>query len=164
MEDNIQKYAREVYEERLKFGVAKEQARKDISVSTYSTLYWQMDIRNLLHFMSLRCDSHAQLEIRMYANIIAGIVKELFPITFEAWYDYHFAGTSFSRMEIQLLNYEMGLQSGEIEVQSEEDPLWVEAERLGLGKREFDEYAEKTKIKPLQDFTLGQYEIYNPSK
>lgn len=159
-ENELNERSRSVYEERLAFGVAKEQARKDLPVSNYTEMYAKVDLKNLLGFMSLRCDSHAQLEIRLYANIIAGIVKELFPITFEAWYDYHFAGTSFSRMEIQLLNYEMGLQSGEIEVQSDADPLWVEAERLGLGKREFDEYVEKTKIKQPQLFSLDDKELY----
>lgn len=164
MEDNVQKYTREVYEERLKLGVAKEQARKDLPVSNYTEMYAKVDLKNLLGFMSLRCDSHAQLEIRLYANIIAGIVKELFPITFEAWYDYQFQGVNLSRMEIQLLNYEMHLQNPENAVESDVDPLFAEAERLGMSKREFEEYVEKTKIKSPQDFSLEQYEVYLPSE
>src|SRR5262245_31264404 len=66
----LQRLAREVYQERLAAGVAREQARKDLPLSTYTEAYWKIDLHNLLHFLSLRMDSHAQHEIRSYANII----------------------------------------------------------------------------------------------
>lgn len=160
-EKRLNDESRRIYEQRLSFGVAKEQARKDLPVSNYTEMYAKTDLKNLLGFMSLRCDSHAQLEIRLYANIIAGIVKELFPITFEAWYDYQFQGVNLSKMEISLLNYEMYLQNPENEVESDIDPLLLRAEHLGMSKREFEEYLEKTKIKPSQSFSLESYQIYN---
>lgn len=83
------KLAREVYEERLKFGVAREQARKDLPLSTYTEAYWKCDLLNLLRFLSLRMDGHAQLEIRQFATIIGEqIVAPLFPLTWEAFNDY----------------------------------------------------------------------------
>jgi thymidylate synthase (FAD) len=102
-EKRFHQIAFDVYNERLGIGIAREQARKDLPLSTYTELFWKMDLRNLLHFLKLRCDSHAQLEIRQYAYIIAGIIKELFPITFEAWKDYIFCAKTFSKIELKLI-------------------------------------------------------------
>jgi len=92
------------YKRRLDAGIAREQARKDLPLSTYTEAFWKIDLHNLLHFLKLRCDNHAQFEIRSYAFTIAGIVKELFPITFEAWYDYSFTAIKLSRQEQDLLS------------------------------------------------------------
>ena len=62
--------ARELYEERLAFGIAREQARKDLPLATYTEAYWKIDLHNLFHFLSLRTDEHAQAEIRAYAEVI----------------------------------------------------------------------------------------------
>lgn len=79
--------ARNLYNARIEAGVAREQARKDLPLSTYTRAYWKIDLHNLLHFLKLRLDSHAQLEIRQYAEKIAEVVKEAFPITWEAFED-----------------------------------------------------------------------------
>lgn len=155
-ESRLQQFAKDVYDERIKAGVAKEQARKETPHSTYSSLYWQMDLRNLLHFLGLRCDSHAQLEIRVYANVIAGIVKELFPFTFEAWYDYAFAAKTLSRMDIDLLRYAMQLKEDPVQM----DSLKTEAERLGLSSREINEFLVKIGPQPQQDFSLDYSKAY----
>ena len=59
-EGDVQATARAVYEERLKLGVAREQARKDLPLSTYTEAYWKIDLHNLLHFLLLRLDAHAR--------------------------------------------------------------------------------------------------------
>jgi len=88
------------YKERLDVGVAREQARKDLPLSTYTEAYWKCNLHNLLHFLSLRMDSHAQKEIRDYANVIGNeIVKEWVPHTWAAFLDYRFGGMFLSRME-----------------------------------------------------------------
>src|SRR5262249_31481210 len=69
-EEELHKLSRKVYEERLSLGVAREQARKDLPLSTYTEAYWKIDLHNLFHFLSLRMDAHAQDEIRAYADII----------------------------------------------------------------------------------------------
>ena len=69
-EEAVQRRAREVYERRIAAGVAREQARKDLPLSTYTEAYWKIDLHNLLHFLDLRMDLHAQQEIRAYANVI----------------------------------------------------------------------------------------------
>lgn len=89
-EEELQRLAMQIYNERLDFGVAKEQARKDLPLSTYTEAYWKIDLHNLLHFLGLRMHSHAQKEIRDYATIIGEqIIKPLFPIAYQAFLDYH---------------------------------------------------------------------------
>jgi thymidylate synthase (FAD) len=83
--------------------VAREIARIELPLSTYTQWYWKIDLHNLLHFLSLRVDPHAQLEIRAYAEVIAGIVKRVAPLSYEAWIDYEVAGTHLSRGEIAAL-------------------------------------------------------------
>lgn len=89
-ERQTQEFAREVYEERLQFGVAREQARKDLPLATYTQAYWKIDLHNLMHFLSLRMDSHAQLEIRRYAAALYDIARQICPIAMEAFDDYDF--------------------------------------------------------------------------
>src|SRR6266404_3140035 len=69
-EAELHRFSREIYETRLKAGVAREQARKDLPLSTYTEAYWKIDLHNLLHFLALRMDAHAQQEIRDYASTI----------------------------------------------------------------------------------------------
>jgi len=85
-EAELHRLSRETYESRLKKGVAREQARKDLPLSTYTEAYWKIDLHNLFHFLRLRMDDHAQLEIRSYANIIGNeIVSRWCPIAWEAF-------------------------------------------------------------------------------
>ena len=102
-ETELQQHSDRVYQERLAFGVAREQARKDLPLSTYTEAYWKIDLHNLLHFLALRMDSHAQLEIRQYANAIGGIVKQLFPITWEAFEDYRLNSVTLTGPEVVIL-------------------------------------------------------------
>ncbi|HHS50838.1 MAG TPA: FAD-dependent thymidylate synthase [candidate division Zixibacteria bacterium] len=78
----------EAYHKLLDHGVAREVARIVLPLNTYTEWYWQMDLRNLFHFLKLRLDEHAQWEIRQYAEVIAQIVEKIVPISFEAFRDY----------------------------------------------------------------------------
>lgn len=89
-ESEIQARSAEIYHERLKFGVAKEVARKDLPLSTYTEAYWCIDLHNLLHFLSLRMDKHAQQEIRSYATTLGEIVSLWCPLSWSAFNDYNF--------------------------------------------------------------------------
>lgn len=103
-ESGLHVHAAAVYEERIAAGVAREQARKDLPLSTYTEAYWKIDLHNLLHFLALRMDSHAQKEIRDYATIIGEqIVKPLFPMVWEAFADYRLESMTLSRMEVEAL-------------------------------------------------------------
>lgn len=103
-EIDIQDYARKIYNERLDLGIAREQARKDLPLSTYTEAYWKIDLHNLLHFLELRMEEHAQLEIRKYASIIGyEIVKRWCPMTWEAFLDYRMNAVTFSKIEMEVL-------------------------------------------------------------
>lgn len=103
-ESEIQQLAREVYQERLQLGVAREQARKDLPLSTYTEAYWKVDLQNLLNFLSLRMDTHAQFEIRSYASAIGNeIVSKWCPITWEAFKDYRMNSLELSGLEVKLM-------------------------------------------------------------
>jgi len=103
-EEELQQFARKIYQERLQLGVAREQARKDLPLSTYTEAYWKIDLHNLLNFLALRMDIHAQLEIRSYANVIGNeIVSRWCPIAWEAFKDYRMNSMSFSSLELQIL-------------------------------------------------------------
>jgi thymidylate synthase (FAD) len=103
-EAELQNKAREVYQERLAAGVAREQARKDLPLSTYTEAYWKIDLHNLLHFLALRMDQHAQEEIRAYANIIGEqIVAKWVPLTWEAFQDYRQGSLQLSRIESAII-------------------------------------------------------------
>ena len=148
----------EVYEERLKLGIAREQARVDIPDCTYSTLCIKTDLRNLLHFLQLRLASDAQKEIREYANVIAGIVKLLFPIVWEAFVDYSFCSSRLSRLDLdflEVLNYYNGSWDDKRK-QFEQDGL-VE-ERSKLKGQEYESFWEKVKGKkpPVFELDLSQ--------
>lgn len=103
-ERQLQEYAYKVYEQRIEKGVAREQARKDLLLSTYTQVYWKIDLHNLLHFLELRMDEAAQWEIRQYANIIGReIVANWCPLTWEAFLDYRLNAVTFSRLEMEWL-------------------------------------------------------------
>lgn len=109
-EQELQDHARRVYNERVEKGIAREQARKDLPLSTYTEAYWKIDLHNLLHFLVLRMDHHAQFEIRSYANVIGHeIVRRWCPIVWEAFIDYRLRGSTLTRLEIDMIR---AIQSG----------------------------------------------------
>ena len=85
--------------------MAREQARKDLPLSTYTEAYWKIDLHNLLHFLNLRMDHKAQLEIRLYAETIGEkIVQKWVPVAWEAFMDYRHGSVSLSRDESEVLS------------------------------------------------------------
>ena len=116
-----------------KSGIARELARMNLTLNTYTQWYWKIDLNNLLHFLALRADDHAQYEIRVYANIMLDIVKRWVPLTYAAFEDYRIGGTELSAKEITLMKK---LLKGE-EVSYEEE---------GLSKREWSELQKKFDI------------------
>ena len=77
-------------------GLARELARMNLPVSLYTQLYWKMDLHNLLHFLNLRADAHAQYEIRVYAEALIEIVKQWVPNTYAAFMDYRMGAYELS--------------------------------------------------------------------
>lgn len=85
-------------------GIARELARAILPVNLYTEWYWKNDLHNILHFLSLRLDKHAQYEIRIYAEAMAKIIVEIVPIVYEAFEDYVLNGMRYSRVEQSLLS------------------------------------------------------------
>ena len=147
-ETELQSLCRRVYEERIQMGVAREQARKDLPLATYTEAYWKVDLHNLLHFLALRMDSHAQLEIREYsATIGRQIVQPLFPAVWEAFEDYRLQASGLSRLEIGCIQRLMqhAAANGRVpplsvaDFLATQDPTWVALTR----SRERDECLAK---------------------
>ena len=115
-------------------GVARELARMNLTLNTYTQWYWKIDLNNLLHFLALRADAHAQYEIRVYADIMMDIVKKWVPIAADAFEDYRIGGTEVSAKEINLLKK---LLRGEKASFEEE----------GISKREWSELQKKFDLK-----------------
>ena len=93
------------YSAALTAGVSRELARINLPLSTYTEWYWKIDLHNLLHFLALRCDSHAQYEIRVFAEAMLKLITPIVPLTIEAWNDYHpmRGGMRLSRLEVEAL-------------------------------------------------------------
>jgi thymidylate synthase (FAD) len=135
--------ARQLYQQRLELGVAREQARKDLPLSTYTEAYWKIDLHNLLHFLELRMDAHAQWEIRQYAATIGRqIVRPLAPLVWEAFEDYRLQAVQLSRLEQRVLARLVAggrLPAAEADFLAAGDPSWTGLPRC----RERDECREK---------------------
>jgi thymidylate synthase (FAD) len=145
-EEHFHYEARRVYNERIEHGVAREQARKDLPLCNFTEAIWKIDLHNLFHFLRLRMDSHAQLEIREYANIIGKeIVAKMFPMAWEAFVDYRLEALQLTRLDIGVIQRMMiGFRADKARsiienFEQAQDPAW-----MGLKKcRERDECREK---------------------
>jgi len=115
-------------------GLARELARMNLTLNTYTQWYWKTDLLNLMNFLRLRADHHAQYEIRAYADVMLDTLKKWVPITYEAFMDYRVGGTEVSakgKLIIQKL------------IKGEE----VSMEGSGLSKREWNELMEAFNLK-----------------
>ncbi|RYG39361.1 FAD-dependent thymidylate synthase [bacterium] len=91
------------YQKLLDKGVAREVARINLPLSLYTEMYWQIDLHNLFHFLELRMDSHAQYEIRVYAEALAQCAKAVAPLAYEAFEEHILGGVEFGKAELQAL-------------------------------------------------------------
>ena len=109
-----------------KVGLARELARMNLTLNTYTQWYWKIDLLNLMNFLRLRADDHAQYEIRAYADAMLETVKKWVPITYEAFMDYRVGGTEISA-------------KGKIVIQKLISGEKVSVDESGLSKREWNE-------------------------
>jgi thymidylate synthase (FAD) len=148
------------YEWLLANDVARELARIDLPASVYTQWYWKIDLHNLFHFLSLRCDEHAQLEIRRYADVMAGMVRRVAPLSYEAWIDYEFGGAHLSRVERRALSRLVEFGDGGLRAADGAETLDEEALReLGLSGREIREFRAKLDVPERPDFELDLAEM-----
>lgn len=112
-------------------GIARELARTVLPVSLYTQWIWKIDLHNLMHFLTLRLDKHAQVEIRLFAEAMASFVKAWVPMAWEAFTDYRLEAVTLSRAEKRAIA-SMLIGNGE-----------AAAEAEGLKGRELDEFRAK---------------------
>jgi len=89
-------------------GIAREQARMVLGVNIYTQCIWKIDLKNLLHYLSLRCDAHAQFEIRALAEPIRKVVAALFPGAWASFQDHFMDGVNLGRSEIEIVRALLG--------------------------------------------------------
>lgn len=118
-------------------GITRELARMNLTLNFYTEWYWKVNLHNLMHFVALRADSHAQYEIRVYAEVILDIIKAWVPYTFEALEDHVINGARLSGKGLEVVR---GLINGEKTTQ----------ESSGMTKREWDELMLTLKTQDLQ--------------
>ena len=133
----ISKRSFEMYDELNNDGVARELARAILPVNLYTEWYWKNDLHNLLHFIGLRSDSHAQYEIQVYSDAMSLSVKNVAPYAWEAYKDYRISGMYFSKLDqdifkknlpnrilddiIEDINYQLIATINEIKPRKDED-------------------------------------------
>ena len=135
--------------------VARELARIDLPLSTYTQWYWKIDLHNLLHFLTLRVDAHAQWEIRAYGEVIAGMLQRVAPLAYEAWLDYEVLGERLSAAERVALGKLLEADDGGLAVRDGVSRLERrELGKLGLSGREIRELLAKVATPDRPDFAL----------
>ena len=150
--------AADAYEWLLAEDVARELARIDLPLSTYTQWYWKIDLHNLVHFLTLRVDPHAQWEIREYGKVMAGMLKRVAPLSYEAWIDYQVCGRRLSHAELEALRRLLEVRDGGLAARADAPPLGPEAlTALGLSKREKLDPVERPDFElELNDFRTAE--------
>ncbi len=117
------------YERLLEKGVSRELARIGLPLSVYTEWYWKCDLHNVLHFLSLRMDEHAQQEIRDYAWAMFELIRPIVPVVAEAFIDYRLEAVQLSRLELDSLRTGQPLATDNKREQAEWD---VKRRKMGL--------------------------------
>ena len=152
--ESIRTQAADGYAWMVEENVAREIARIDLPLSTYTQWYWKIDLHNLLHFLTLRVDAHAQWEIQEYGRVMAGMVKRVAPLSFEAWLDYQVLGDKLSRAEIAALSRLIEVDGETIRARDGASLEGQELAGLGLSNREMAELRTKLQPREAPDFEL----------
>ena len=151
-ESELQESSRKVYNERIAAGIAREQARKELTLSTYTEAYWKIDLHNLLHFLALRMEAHAQHEIRTYAATIGNeIVSKWCPMVWKAFQDYLFGSVELSKQEIAIISrLQAGDRTGARAVAEEYGlvPPPGQEMKFNLERKEIEEKMKRLGIRP----------------
>jgi thymidylate synthase (FAD) len=126
------------YEKLIEQGVSRELARIGLPTSQYTQWYWKCDLHNILGFLALRMDAHAQKEIRDYADAMGALIEPIVPVAMEAWRDYQLGALRLTRLEIEAVRDLMAGGSGQLATENNRERAEWEAKRgrLGLGRSE----------------------------
>ena len=154
--EEVRSSASEAYVWMVQEDVARELARIDLPLSTYTQWYWKIDLHNLLHFLTLRVDDHAQWEIQEFGRVMAGMLKRVAPLSFEAWIDYQVCGDKLSRMELEALATLLEpTDDGGLACQTARDAIsFDELRQMGMAPREIRELTGKIRRRQAPGFDL----------
>jgi len=152
--EGLRKDAGAGYSWMLEQDVAREIARIDLPVSTYTQWYWKIDLHNLLHFLTLRVDHRAQWEIQQFARVIAAMVKRVAPLSYEAWIDYDLAAEPITRVEREILSGLVASSDEGLEARAGASATVDQMKAAGLSGREVTELIEKLQAPAHPDFDL----------
>jgi flavin-dependent thymidylate synthase len=141
-------YSGEVFCAKTRTGVLVVRRNGKVVLSGNTQWYWKIDLHNLLHFLTLRVDSHAQWEIQQYGRVMAGMLKMLAPLSYGAWIDYDVCGVRCSRQDMETLRGLLQV-SGDLRVVSGA----MTSVDIPQG-REWDEFLAKLEPRAVPDFTL----------
>lgn len=151
--NRVREASKAAYEWMTSEDIARELARIDLPLSTYTQWYWKIDLHNLLHFLTLRVDRHAQWEIQEYGRVMAGMLQRVAPLSYEAWLDYDVCGAPLSRLELEALRALVAAEGGALTSK----PATLDRAKLqslGLAAREVDELFDKLSSRPVPNFEL----------
>jgi thymidylate synthase (FAD) len=152
--ERLRSEAGDAYRWLLEEDVAREIARIDLPVSTYTQWYWKIDLHNLLHFLSLRVDPRAQWEIQQFARVIAAMVRRVAPLSYEAWVDYDLQAEPLTRVERELLSRLVVADDDGISTKDGASLSVDQMKEAGLSAREVRELVEKLQAPSRPDFDL----------
>ncbi|WP_413868190.1 FAD-dependent thymidylate synthase [Albidovulum sp.] len=111
-------------------GLARELARMNLPANVYTQWYWKIDLHNLFHFLRLRADAHAQYEIRAYAEVMCGIVRDWVPLAYAAFEDYRLGGATLSGKAMEVLKRRLGGEAVTQETSGMSKGEWREFEQV----------------------------------
>lgn len=138
------------YQDLLERDVARELARINLPLSTYTEWYWQIDLHNLFHFLALRLDAHAQFEIREYARVMLDLTRRVCPIATEAFEEHKQGAVQFSRGEFAALQHLLGMTEAEppaeppaVSTLPTDEVIRAAADQAGLTGRDADRFVAK---------------------
>ena len=116
-----------------KQGLARELARMNLPANIYTQWYWKVDLHNLLHFLRLRADTHAQYEIRVYADEICKLVADWVPFAFSAFQDYRMGGVTLSSKALDCVRRMIAGENVKQETSRMSKGEWKELQTVLLG-------------------------------
>ena len=153
--DRVREEASSGYRWMVEEEVARELARIDLPLSTYTQWYWKIDLHNLFHFLTLRADPHAQWEIQEFARVMAGMLKRVAPLSYEAWIDYNVRAQPMSRGEMDVLRRLLEADAEGVRPREGGGSLALENfMEFGLAPREAREFVQKLQPTDVPDYEL----------
>ncbi len=143
--EHSNKIAYDAYQDQLEDNLSRELARITLPLNNYTIIYWKANLKNFLHMIRLRADSHAQQEIQDFANAMYELARPLFPIACEAWKDYQQDGMYLSRQEKSLLERIIDRNRWVDYVLDMRNDKAIR-EQHGISQRELEEFCAKFRL------------------